>query len=111
MSGALPSDLFSPATSGGNDVLHFLLAGLSVVVMVISAGAYIRRRDRRYFFLMLAFVFLCLDQVVTLYQELYFYGLLIVIPYLGLHLVHFFELLMLVSFIAALLVPNRGIKT
>jgi hypothetical protein len=110
MSG-LPSDLFSPATSGGNDILHFLLAGLSIVVMVVATGAYVRRRDRRYFFLMLAFIFLCLDQVITLYQELYFYGLLIVIPYLGLHLVHFLELLMLVSFIAALVMPLKGIKS
>src|SRR5580658_3397848 len=111
MSGVLPSYLFSPATSTGNDLLHFLLAALSVVVMAISAGAYIRRRDGRYFFLMLAFIFLCLDQVITLYQELYFYGLLIVIPYLGLHLVHFLELLMLVSFIAALVMPLKGIKS
>jgi hypothetical protein len=110
MSGVLPSDLFSSANIGGNDVLHFALAALSVVVLAISAGAYIRKRDGRYFFLMLAFVFLSLDQVITLYQELYFYGLLIVIPYLGLHLVHFLELLMLVSFIAALLVPFKGIK-
>lgn len=111
MSGVLPSDLFSSANSGGNDFLHFALAALSVVVMVVSAGAFIRRRDGRYFFLMLAFVFLCLDQLITLYQEVYFYGLLIIIPYLGLHLVHVLELLMLVSFIAALLVPFRGMRS
>jgi hypothetical protein len=111
MSGILPSDLFSPASASGNDVLHFLLAGLSVAIMGVSMAAYIRRKDRRYFFLMLAFVFLALDQAITLYQELYFYGLLIVIPYLGLHLVHFLELLMLISFMAALLVPYRGMRT
>jgi hypothetical protein len=110
MSGTLPADLFSSANISGNDMLHFALAGLSVVVMLISAGAYIRRRDGRYFFLMLAFIFLCLDQLITLYQELYFYGLLIVIPYLGLHLVHFLELLMLASFIGALVLPFKGIK-
>ena len=60
---------------------------------------------------MLAFLFFCLDQIVTLYQELYFYGLLIVIPYIGLHLVHVLELIMLLSFIAALVLPFKGIKT
>ncbi len=109
MSG-LPPDLFSPVNVEGVDILHFSLAILSVVVLAISIAAYVRRRETRYFFLMIAFLFFCLDQVVTLYQELYFYGLLIVIPYIGLHLVHVLELVMLLSLIAALL-PLRGIKS
>lgn len=109
MSG-LPSDLFSPVNVEGVDVLHFTLAILSVAVLGISIAAYVRRRETRYFFLMIAFLFFCLDQVVTLYQELYFYGFLIVIPYIGLHLVHVLELVMLLSLIAALL-PLRGIKS
>jgi hypothetical protein len=108
MTGTLPSDLFSSSNIMGNDVLHFLLAALSVTVLAISVGAYIRRRDSRYFFLMIAFVFFFLDQMVTLYQELYYYGLLIIIPYLGLHLVHVLELAMLASLIAALILPLRG---
>jgi hypothetical protein len=109
MSG-LPSDLFSPVNVEGVDVLHFSLAILSVVVFGISVAAFVRRRESRYFFLMIAFLFFSLDQIVTLYQEIYFYGLLIVIPYIGLHLVHVLELVMLLSLIAALL-PIRGIKS
>jgi hypothetical protein len=109
MSSTLPSDLFSPVNVQGIDLLHLSLAILSVVVLVISVGAFIRRRESRYFFLMVAFLFFCADQLVTLYQELYFYGLLIVIPILGLHLVHVLELMMLLSLIAALL-PLRGIR-
>jgi len=110
VSGELPTDLFSSSSLVGNDILHWLLAVLSVVVLVISAGAYLRRRDPRYFFLMIAFAFFFLDQSVTLVQELYFYGLLIIIPYLGLHLVHVLELAMLASLIAALLVRGRPQK-
>ena len=109
MSGILPSDLFSGSSFMGNDVLHVLLAALSLAVLAISAGAYLRRRDSRYFFLMVAFVFFFLDQAVTLYQVVYFYGFLITVPYLGLHLVHLLELLMLASLLAALLVPTRGV--
>lgn len=107
MASTLPSDLFSSASPMGNDILHFTLATLSVAVLVISAAAFLRRRDSRYFFLMIAFVFFSLDQIVTLYQEIYFYGLLIVIPYIGLHLVHVLELMMLASLIVALVIPNR----
>ena len=110
MSGTLPSDLFSPVNVEGIDVLHVSLAILSILVLGISVAAYVRRRETRYFFLMIAFLFFCLDQIITLYQELYFYGLLIVIPYIGLHLVHVLELLMLLSLIAALL-PLRGLKS
>jgi hypothetical protein len=60
---------------------------------------------------MLAFSLLCADQVVTFYQELYTGGLLILIPYVDLHLVHFLELLMMVSFALALIVPARGLST
>ena len=85
--------------------MHLILAVLSVVLMVIGASAYGKRRNGRYFLLMLAFIFLCLDQVITLYQEVYYGGLLIAIPYVNLHLVHFLELLMILSFLAALLKP------
>jgi len=110
MSGALPADLFSPINVEGVDVLHLTLAILSVAVFGISIAAYVRRRETRYFFLMIAFLFFCLDQTITLYQEMYYYGFLIVIPYIGVHLVHVLELLMLVSLIAALL-PIRGMKS
>jgi hypothetical protein len=111
MGGILPSYLFSTANVAGNDFLHTSLAVLSVAVLVVSVAAYAKRRDSRYLFLMIAFAFFALDQVVTLYQEVYCYGLLIVIPGIGLHLVHVLELLMLVSLLAALVLPMRGIKS
>ena len=103
--------LFSPATSDPNDMLHLLLVVFSVGLFAVSVGAFVRRRGNRYLFLMLAFSLLCADQVVTFYQELYTGGLLILIPYVDLHLVHFLELLMMVSFALALIVPARGLNT
>ena len=88
--------------------MHFALLVLSIVLMIISANGYRRRPSSRYFFLMLAFVFFCLDQVVTFYQEIYLNGLLISIPYVDLHLIHLFELLMSLSFLTALLRPVTG---
>ena len=88
--------------------MHFVLLVLSIMLMVISANGYRRRPSSRYFFLLLAFVFFCLDQAVTFYQEVYLNGLLISIPYVGLHLIHLLELLMSLSFLTALLRPVIG---
>jgi hypothetical protein len=101
---------FFPQTSDANDVLHLLLALFSVALFVISIAAFVRRRGPRYLFLMLAFGLLCMDQVITLYQELYYGGLMILIPYVGLHLVHFLELLMMISFAIALIIPAKGLQ-
>jgi hypothetical protein len=87
-----------------------LLAVFSVGLFVVSIGAFARRRGQRYMFLMLAFGLLCMDEVITLYQQVYYGGLLILIPYVDLHLVHFLELLMMVSFGLALLVPAKWLK-
>ncbi len=103
--------LLSPATSDPNDLLHMLLVVFSVGLFAVSVGAFVRRRGQRYMFLMLAFGLLCADQVVTLYQELYTGGFLILIPYVDLHLVHFLELLMMVSFAVALILPTRGLNS
>ena len=86
--------------------MHVLLAALSVILMVISVIAYRKRPERRYLLLMLAFVFLSSDQIITLYQEVSLGGQLIMVPILELHLVHLLELLMIVSFIAALILPS-----
>jgi len=92
-------------TSSQDNIMHFVLLLLSVVLMAISANGFRRRPNSRYFFLMLAFTFFCLDQAVTFYQEIYLNGLLISVPVLSLHLVHLLELLMSVSFLTALLRP------
>ncbi len=104
--------LFSPLTSSEpNDLLHMLLALFSVGLFGVSVAAFVRRRGQRYLFLMLAFGLLCMDEVVTLYQQLYYGGLLILIPYVDLHLVHFLELLMMVSFAIALIIPSKGLRS
>jgi hypothetical protein len=101
--------LLSPATSDPNDIMHLLLVAFSAGLFAVSVGAFARRRGHRYLFLMLAFGLLWADQTVTLYQQLYTGGFLILIPYVDLHLVHFLELLMMVSFAIALVVPARGL--
>jgi hypothetical protein len=103
--------LLSPATSDPNDIMHMLLVVFSVGLLAVSVGAFVRRRGQRYMFLMLAFGLLCADQVITLYQQFYTGGFLILIPYVDLHLVHFLELLMMVSFAVALIVPARGLNS
>jgi hypothetical protein len=103
--------LLSPATSDPNDVMHMLLVIFSVGLFAVSVGAFVRRRGQRYMFLTLAFGLLCADQIVTFYQQLYTGGFLILIPYLDLHLVHFLELLMMVSFAVALIAPARGLNS
>jgi hypothetical protein len=92
-------------TSNQDDIMHFVLFMLSVVLMAISANGFRRRPNSRYFFLMLAFIFFFPDQAVTFYQEIYLNGLLISVPLLSLHLVHLLELLVSVSFLTALLRP------
>ena len=92
-------------TSDSDDAMHLLLAGLSLVLVVVAVNAYRKRSDGRYFLLMMAFIFLCLDETITAYQELFLGGALIELPLLDVHLIHFLELLMLLSFIAALAKP------
>ena len=93
-------------TSDPDDVMHLVLLLLSFALIVISANGFRRRKNSRYLFLMLAFVFFFLDQAVTFYQEIDLNGMLIAIPYLSVHLVHFLELMMSISFLAALLGPT-----
>jgi hypothetical protein len=103
------SDALFLVTSDSDDVMHLLLAGLSVVLMLVSVNAYRKKPESRYLLLMFAFVFLCLDQIVTAYQEFYLGGNLIELPFLNLHLIHLIELLMILSFLAALVKPlTRG---
>ncbi len=94
-------------TSDPDDAMHLLLAVLSVLLMIVSVNAYRKRPESRYFLLMLAFVFLCLDQVVTAYQEFFLGGELIGLPFVDLHLIHFLELLMILSFLAAIVKPSK----
>jgi hypothetical protein len=86
-------------------VMHYILVGLSIALLVISANGFRQRRTGRYFFLVLAFVFFFLDQSITLWQQLYLGDALVSIPDVGIHVTHLMEFLMSASFIAALLNP------
>jgi hypothetical protein len=93
---------FPLAGISGDDFMHFVLSGLSIVLLLVSANVFRKLRTGRYFLLVLAFAFFALDQLVTLWQQLYFNDALLTFPVIGLHVTHFLELLMSVSFIAAL---------
>jgi hypothetical protein len=73
----------------------------SVVLLVIAVRAYTRRNDSRYLFLLLAFVFLGLSQIVTLLETLSL-STQVSLPFLGLHFSHLLDFLMLLSFTLAL---------
>ena len=99
----LGSLAISPSPDVGEEMMHVLIVALSSILVVIAALAYSRKRNRRYLFLSMAFVFLLLSQLVTMLEVVLFSNSLLMIPVLNLHITHLFDLLMLVSFAAALM--------
>ena len=85
--------------------MHLLLVAASLGLLVVSASAYWTRRSGRYLFLLVAFLFFSLDQSVTLWQQLYFGDGLLTLPLGDIHVTHLLELVMAISFLAALLSP------
>lgn len=85
----------------GEDLIHTVLVASSFVLVIIATRAYLRRHDSRYLFLLLAFIFLGLSQVVTLLEAFSFSGP-IFMPFLELHLSHVLDFLMLLSFTLSL---------
>lgn len=94
--------MFSLPYTFNDDLLHVLIVSMSFVVLAVSVSAYARRPERRYFFLMIAFVFLALSQTETLIETFFLSNALILIPYLDVHLSHLFDFLMLFCFGLAL---------
>jgi uncharacterized membrane protein len=94
---AILSFLASP-----DDLMHVLIVLLSVLVLGIALLAYVKRRNTRYFLLTVAFFFLMMSQVVTFFEIFYPSDGLFMIPYLGLHVSHLFDFLMLFTFGLAL---------
>ncbi len=86
-----------------DEIMHILIVILSFTLVLIASLAYLRRRNRRYLFLTLAFVFLFASQFVTMLEVAVYSNYLMIIPSIGLHLSHLFDLLMLLSFAAALM--------
>lgn len=85
----------------GEDLIHGVLVASSLVLWMIAARAYARKHDSRYLFLLLAFVFLGLSQVVTLLETISLSSQ-ILLPIFELHLSHLLDFLMLLSFTLAL---------
>ena len=85
----------------GEDLIHTILVGSSLALVAIAARAYTRKHDSRYLFLLLAFVFLGLSQIVTLLETLSLSSP-VFLPFLELHLSHLLDFLMLLSFTLAL---------
>ncbi|HZY47301.1 MAG TPA: hypothetical protein VFE96_05830 [Candidatus Bathyarchaeia archaeon] len=85
----------------GEDFIHSVLVMSSVVLVIIASRAYLRRHDSRYLFLLLAFVFLGISQVVTLLEALSVSGP-IFLPFIEVHLSHMLDFLMLLSFALSL---------
>jgi hypothetical protein len=91
-----------------DDLLHVLILAMSFIILDISLFAYLRRSSGRYFFLLLAFLFLALSQSITFAESFFFSDQLIVIPYVGLHLTHLLDFAMLLSFGLALTKSYAG---
>jgi hypothetical protein len=87
----------------GEELMHTLLVISAGVVLVISVSAFARKRTSRYFFLMLAFSFLLLSQIDSLYETLFLSDTLVVVPLLDLHLAHLLILAMILSFGVAII--------
>jgi hypothetical protein len=88
--------------SPGEAIIHTLNVALSAVVLAISGAAYRKRGGKRYLFLTTAFAFLAAAQLAD-FAESYYLTELIFIPYIEVHLSHFLDLGMLISFGMALL--------
>lgn len=70
--------------------------------------AYVRKPFGRYLFLFFAFLFLALSQTVSFVESMFLSGGLVLIPLIGLHLSHLFDLLMLSGFGVALTRGSDG---
>ena len=79
------------------------------MVTLTSFLAYLERRNTRYLFLFLAFVFLASTEIVGLVEVWFYSTQLLLIPFTSIHLSHFLEFLMLSSFSVALLSKKKGV--
>jgi hypothetical protein len=94
--------LFTLPYTFNDDLLHVMIVSMAFMVLAISVLAYVRRPQRRYLFLMIAFVFLALSQTETLIETFFLSNALVIVPYLDVHLSHLFDFCTLFSFGIAL---------
>ena len=92
------------------DLVQVALAVISAILAVVSVSAYRRRSEGRYLLLMLAFVFLFIASVSTVFLEL-FVGLgPATIQLAEVYVIPSLELLMVLSFLVAVLWSSRAKK-
>jgi len=97
-----------PVASYYDGVVQVALTGISAVLMVISINAYRRRREGRYLLLMLAFGFLWVGSASTTVLEFFVGAAPATIQLMELYLIPSLELLMGISFLAALLWSSKA---
>jgi uncharacterized membrane protein YoaK (UPF0700 family) len=86
-----------------DDAVHVALVVMCLIVLAVSVLAYVKKRNRRYLLLTLAFAFLTLSQSVDLVETFSTSSQLVIIPIIEIHLSHLFDFLMLTSFGLALI--------
>jgi hypothetical protein len=97
----------SLVTSYYGDAMQVALAMTSTVLMLVSIMAYRRRSEGRYLLLMLAFVFFCIASVSNMALALFVGWGPAVVPFFELYLIPSLELLMVVSFLVALVWSSK----
>ncbi|MGI0090409.1 MAG: hypothetical protein ACREBS_01745 [Nitrososphaerales archaeon] len=93
---------FSSSADFPDDILHVTIVSLALFLVILAALVYLRKRNTRYLFLLIAFAFLFMSQTVTMLEVTLFSNAYLLIPYTGLHLSHLFDFLMILSFGLAL---------
>jgi hypothetical protein len=97
-----------PITAYFGDVTQVALAAIATVLMIVSINAYRKKSEGRYFLLALAFVSLFIVSVSTLAMELFIGIGPTDVQFVELYFIPAVELLMVISFLVALLWTSRA---
>jgi len=92
------------------DAIQAVVATFTVILATVSIGALRKRPERRYLLLSVAFVSLCIISVSSVSLELFVGGAPDVIPFAELYLFPSLELLMVLSFLVAVVWSPRSIR-
>ena len=90
------------------DIMQVALVAISAILAVVSISAYRRRSEGRYLLLMLAFAFLCIASVSTAFLELFAGAGPTTVQLVEVYLNPTLELLMVVSFLVAVLWSSKA---
>jgi len=92
------------------DIAQVALAAIATALMIVSINAYRKRSEGRYFLLALAFVSLFIVSVSTMALELFVGIGPAAVQFVELYFIPSFELLMVISFLVALLWTSSARK-